>query len=341
MGLSQWRSKLTDMKNKCCRYNWLRQLFFLKGGSEPAPPPEWQAISTSIYNPGVQGVRGIAANNGTWISAENASPFVRRSSDAGASFTTVSLPSLVFDPAVIYANGVWMVHSRFAPPDCYRSIDDGLTWTQVNSTGSPFNEMVYCGLNRWVAIDGNASSAFLSNDNGATWSAPVAIAADRAVTGLSYNPTTGRTVYITQAETGTRGEYSDDFGQTWNPLVGFPFTFWTRLAVNPLNNTWVAVGGEQGGVNCAVSNDGINFSPSEIVAPGADFFDIFYGNGQFRIVQGSVIAAYRSSNGVDWTFEDPLINTATSQITYDEPLNTWWAVSRQTVNGAKSSKLIL
>ncbi|MDR6178382.1 hypothetical protein QE393_001642 [Pseudomonas sp. SORGH_AS 211] len=214
----------------------------------------WPQISNV---PGTQASFMAAGKDGFLIFNDGSSsaPVFRRSTDGGATFTTITPPARTITGGATDGKGVLVV-------TCYagfvlRSTDNGLTWTTID-TGAGQN-LLGVGTDKkgiWIASS-NGAFVMRSTDNGLTWAKVVAPNNTRGPTA-----TNGAGVWLALAGQQNIAFRSADNGLTWTQFtMGYGSTDYYSAAssngVMVLAGTYVISGYYYQVMAC--TTDGLNW----------------------------------------------------------------------------------
>jgi Domain of unknown function DUF11/Beta-propeller repeat len=193
-----------------------------------------------------QTIVGDPANSSVvyFTQASVGQPFVFRSADGGATFTSVStgLPSsgnLSFlVPDTTNAGTLYAAISS----KIYKTTNSGTTWTLPNSTGVPY---AIIGLsldpsNTATVYVGTTFSYFKSTDGATTFTAGNSSFSFNAA--IAVDPTNSNTLYARATQAGYYGIYKSTDGGAHFSITPFTNTAPTLVVIDPTNNSNIYVG---------------------------------------------------------------------------------------------------
>jgi uncharacterized repeat protein (TIGR01451 family) len=198
---------------------------YLASGGSSSVATNLDALAAATLNPPIALIQKLLAKDsatGTLLLAAFNDQSLVRSTDGGASWASVPAP---FGTAVkSFASSAAGAIFAGATGGVYKSVDDGLLWTQHSgglplmsisalATASSDPNVVYAGTALPFALGG--SGVYRSNDGGVSWAAANAGFADRAVNALAIHPTDAQTVYACVEQALIK---STDGGGSWNAL---------------------------------------------------------------------------------------------------------------------------
>lgn len=193
-----------------------------------------------------------------------------------------------------------------------------VTVNDITAPSSSNWTFVVAGNNKFVAATAGGVGASYSSysANGSTWSTPVTVSTDYAVSGLVY---TGSKFLIARKEQSglpVSSILQSADGVTWG-AVSLPGTaqIWTGIAAN--SGAVILVGGDSQSVLYS-ANDGDSWSATTIPGSTETWGPAAYGNGTFVIVDTSSGAVATSADdGVTWSVTASALDTQTwNSITY-------------------------
>ena len=169
------------------------------------------------------------------------------------------------------------------------SEDDGTTWTQMPAAGG-INPLLMPWMDGYVF---DAGSNLRTNDNGATWIAPVALPPTMLDIGMSYQMDSGRWLVFCDLATYSglsaypAVAYSDDNGATWTEvhvLEPNSQTGASQLTFVPFLNKWVF-----SRPNCGLLLGSPDGSTWEAVTVSGEGFGYYDPEGPFSVLGDGLI----------------------------------------------------
>lgn len=188
------------------------------GGALPASA-NWTAIAGGLYN-----------GTSVFIAVRNGSNDAARSVNGGASWSTVTLPTVTNTTwtSVTYYNEVFVAVRSGSAGAAY-SIDGGATWSTGTLSGTSTWTDVAGGtigsLDYFVAIASGGTVNNYSFDNGATWVAGAALPSSSTWSSIAY----GNSRFVAIASGTTAAAVSTD-GTSWTAVVMPANTTWNSIA---------------------------------------------------------------------------------------------------------------
>jgi len=175
---------------------------------------DWPVLSSGIGIP----VRASAASENSVVALSAAgTDIARRSTDGGATWSDITLPSLSSWMAIVYCGaGRWVATNNSGGSAI--SVDDGKTWAAGGATPSAYSFLGY-GAGRIIGINGSTTATGFSTDGGVSWTAGGVL----PISAIWRTPAYGNGTFAVVADSGNAA-YSDNGGVTWNAATGFSGT---------------------------------------------------------------------------------------------------------------------
>lgn len=254
----------------------------------------WQtttiSISPSIIASGV---------NGTTISVSPAG-LASRSTDRGQSWGA-SVDLVLANVAGIGTDGkgTWIVTTSNLNGLAKRSLDDGVTWSNISLPGTAaagWNRAVYTGNTTWISNRGtNDTVMAISTNNGLTWSTFTHGFGNVTISDISSDE-----AGVVIAISGTSVRRSSDYGQTFNPLFtpasGVGIVGTDKLGV------WI-ISGNANTASYVSTNNGLGFTLTPMGSAATPVKVLSTDAG--LVVLFALTTHYIYKNGVFGTFTSP------------------------------------
>lgn len=223
------------------------------------------------YNPGFVGV----GKDGVLIMAADGNPApIRRSTDGGTTFTTITAPAANLVCLATDGKGVWIgggSNSANGTSSMVRSTDNGVTWQAFAPSAETAAVLAVNtdGKGNWIACT-NYAYHYISANNGATWTKVTV--PQRIINAVSN----GNGVWFC-VNTGSQVGKSTDNGATWTysaaqsysqmlTMTGIGFANGVMVYIgymSPVSGTYYIVFGS--------SVDGVNFRQNIFSTPSSTF----------------------------------------------------------------------
>ena len=256
-------------------------------------------------------LQAVAYGNGIWLTG-GSSGILKRSTDNGISWATVTYGSTELITNLTYGNGVWVGNDNRV------STNNGLTWTTLTqiraalgNTSYVRNSLMYIAhKNTWVAVNRTTGRMARSTSVTGTWTTlqlNIQAQAPAQAKDVQY----GNGVWIAVGSNGQARRSTN--GTTWSSIS---ISSATNFNVAYGNGIWVV--GTTGSPTSSIwrsTNNGLNWQ--NIVLSGTGFSQALeYSNGKW-LMQDSNGNLWQSTDAVSWTSSLNFFNRTVPPIVYD------------------------
>jgi len=176
---------------------------------------------------------------------------VLKSLDGGTTWNAgiASGPTGAVNTLVVNPVNTTTLYAGTATGRVYQSIDGGAHWSRSDSglPGAPVSSLAIAATNTATLFAGTTAGVFESTSGGATWFAQNSGLTNTTVNAVAVDPTNANIVYAATGS-GTSGSLfmSTNGGGTWTAVVTGTGSYFTCLAIDPVEPQWVYSGTASG-----------------------------------------------------------------------------------------------
>lgn len=170
----------------------------------------WKALSLPAGSPTIYNMFFFDENTGWLVGGNDTSATLLRTTDGGANFQKISVPSATYMADIQFINkqqGYLVSNNKF-----FRSIDSGKTWTSSAPFQSPATTLLFTDTEKGIVVTSN--SVYQTSDGGNSFKVTNTFPNRNSILGIYFSDANVGWVPNTQGYLSTK-----DGGATWNQVA--------------------------------------------------------------------------------------------------------------------------